>query len=476
MTRTRQRTKKIYELSAAKASICIKKKRVSVGVVGFGYIGSVIGTVLASRGFRTIGVDTNKELVASINSGNPIIHEPGLQALIRASRNSGMLTATTDYGVLKDVDIIIVTVGTPLGKRYAADLSHITAAAKSVASQLRRGHLIIMKSTMLPGTTEGLARDILERSGLRAGRDFGLAASPERLSEGTAIAEFTSLPIVVGGYDQKSSVLVARFWELALGVRTIIVADPKAAEMSKLADNVWIDLNISLANELAKLCDALNIDTLDVIRAANTLPKTGSHISMPGAHVNILMPSMGVGGYCLTKDPWFVRHLGLRHGLNLRIPATSRRINDGMPAYMFSVIERSLESQGKKLKTSNVAVLGLAFKSNTGDCRFTPTKRAIELLEKSGCALSIYDPLVSTADAKTVTNIPLSRSLEAAVRGADCIAFFTGHHVFKTFSLKKLRNLANKTCSIVDGRNMFQKDDIQKIKKVGFLYRGIGRT
>ena len=178
------------------------------------------------------------------------------------------------------------------------------------------------------------------------------------------------------------------------------MSDTRTAEMVKLASNLWIDLNIALGNELAKLCDQVGVDVLEVIAAANSLPKGRRH-------VNILTPSIGVGGSCLTKDPWFVDHLGKQHGLQLRLPAVGRAVNDSMPSYTVSIIADGLARAGKRLADSRVAVLGLAFKSDTGDCRSTPTKPAIAALAASGCRLALCDPLVGAEEAGSVTSLPL---------------------------------------------------------------------
>jgi|SRR3989338_2149237 len=459
---------KIFELNPKEAVNKIKEKKVSVAIVGFGYIGSCVGAVLADKGINVIGIDTNKEVVKEVNNGSISINEPGLKELIKNCFGAGKLKASSDFSIIESVDIIIVTVGTPLLDNYESDIRHIKSASESVSRHLKKGHIVVLKSTIPPGTTEKLVKPILEKSGLKAGKDFGLVFSPERLAEGSAIKEFTSIPIIIGGIDKKSSDIASSFWKSVLDVETIIVSNPRAAEMAKLADNLWIDLNIALANEIALLCDKLDIDSLEVIDAANTLPKVNYN-------VNILMPSMGVGGYCLTKDPWFVYSLGKKHGLNLKTPVTSRKVNEHMPVYTYELIKESLEQQGKNIKNSRVAVLGIAFKSNTGDCRFTPAKYTIGLLEKSGCVLSIHDPLVNERDAKTVTKIHLAKTIEEAVKSADCIAFFTGHREFKSFSLKNLKKLANKKCSLIDGRNIFTKDEISSIKELGFIYRGIGR-
>ncbi|MDO8516329.1 MAG: nucleotide sugar dehydrogenase [bacterium] len=468
---------KIYSLSADQALSLLRKKGASVGIVGCGYIGSCIAAILSDQGIRTVGIDVNKRLVEDLNKGLTSLHEPNLKELLSKSVRSGKLQGSLDFRALQDVDIILITVGTPLSGKGSPDMSHIVAASKAVAKNLKKGHLVVLKSTLPPGSTEGIVKNTLEASGLKAGRDFGLVFSPERLSEGTAIRELLSLPMIVGGSDKKSAELTAKFWELTLKVKTVIVSSAKAAEMSKLADNLWIDLNIALGNEIALLCDKLGIDAMEVIRAANTLPKSGS-TALPGvAHnVNILTPSMGVGGYCLTKDPWFVHSIGKDHGLDLKTPVASRTVNDLMPAYTFDLIKRTLLAHGKKAQNSKVAVLGLSFKSNTGDCRFTPTKYTIELLGKNKYKVAIYDPLVSKEDAKTVTSIPMASSLEEAVRGADCIALFTGHRQFKEFPLKQLKKLATKKCVLIDGRNMFDLDEIQEIKRLGFTYQGIGRA
>ncbi len=248
-------------------------------------------------------------------------------------------------------------------------------------------------------------------------------------------------------------------------MESVIVDDPRTAEIIKLADNLWIDLNVALANELAKVCDRLNIDVLQVIDAANTLPKVNHN-------VNILMPSMGVGGYCLTKDPWFVNHLGESLGLELSIPRTSRTVNDTMPAYTFELVKDLLAKQGKAIESSRVAVLGIAFKNNTGDCRLTPTKYTVELLETSGCSLTVHDPWVTDEEASTVTQIPLTQDMESAVKDADALVFLTGHRQFFQIPLVRLAELAAPDCVFLDGRNSF---DPAEVRAAGLVYKGIGR-
>ena len=240
---------------------------------------------------------------------------------------------------------------------------------------------------------------------------------------------------------------------------------PQVAELTKLADNLWIDLNIALANELAMICDKLGSNVTQVIDAANTLPKVNYN-------VNILMPSMGVGGYCLTKDPWFVHHLGQQLGVDMKTPRASRTVNDGMPGYTCELLDSELDAVGKQLPTSRVAVLGIAFKNNTGDCRLTPTRFVVKVLEESGCELTVYDPWVGPEEAATVTTVPLSQSMEEAIEGADAVVFLTGHQEFKDFPLSRIAELAGEDCVFLDGRNAFARADVEA---AGLRYKGIGR-
>ncbi|WP_299565959.1 nucleotide sugar dehydrogenase [uncultured Mycolicibacterium sp.] len=446
--------------------LAVRGMRSGIAIVGFGYIGTVIGAVLADRGWPVTGIDVRPHVVDEINQGRTAVPEPGLGELVANSVRTGRLRATTDFAAVADAEFVIVTVGTPLGPDFEPIVDDIEAAARAVGAHLRPGQLVILKSTVPPDTTERLVRPILERaSGLRAGVDFGLAFCPERIAEGQAIHELTTIPVVVGAVDERSARACAALWRHTLGVDTVVVADPRTAEMVKLADNLWVDLNVALANELAKLCDRLGIDALQVIEAANTMPKGG-------APVNILRPSMGVGGYCLTKDPWFVDHLGRSVGLELTIPRASRTVNDTMPGYTYGLLEALLAGQGRSIAESKIAVLGIAFKNNTGDCRFTPTRHVIELLERTGCEMSIHDPWVSEEEALTVTRQPLVADIETAVKDADALVVLAGHREFHQVPLTRLADLAAEGCVFLDGRNSF---DPEAVRAAGFVYKGVGR-
>jgi UDP-N-acetyl-D-mannosaminuronic acid dehydrogenase len=458
--------KHAFGCSDAEIDQLVRGKRSGIAIVGFGYIGTVIGAVLADQGWPVTGIDVRQHIVDEINRGVTSVREPGLDELVHNNVHAGRLRATTDFDAIAENDFIIVTVGTPLGPEFEPIVDDIAAAAREVGKRLQPGHLVTLKSTVPPGSTQTLVQPILEEiSGLQAGVDFGLAFCPERLAEGRAIRDLLSIPVVVGAVEERSARACSTLWRHTLGVDSVVVENPKTAEMIKLADNLWIDLNIALANELAKVCDRLDVDVLQVIDGANTLPKVNHN-------VNILMPSMGVGGYCLTKDPWFVDHLGQSLGVELALPRTSRTVNDTMPRYTFDLLKRLLEEQGKSLENSRVAVLGIAFKNDTGDCRLTPTKFAVELLEQSGCRLTVHDPWVIDEEALTVTQMPLTVDIESAVKDADALVFLTGHRQFKQIPLVRLAELAAPGCVFLDGRNSF---DPAEVRAAGMIYKGIGR-
>jgi UDP-N-acetyl-D-mannosaminuronic acid dehydrogenase len=459
-------TKQAFGCSDAEIDQVVRGKRSGIAIVGFGYIGTVIGAVLADRGWPVTGIDVRQHIVDEINRGVTSVREPGLDELVHTNVQAGRLRATTDFDAIAENDFIIVTVGTPLGPDFEPIVDDIAAAAREVGQRLQAGHLVTLKSTVPPGSTQTLVQPILEEiSGLKAGIDFGLAFCPERLAEGRAIRDLLSIPVVVGAVEERSARACSTLWKHTLGVDSVVVENPKTAEMIKLADNLWIDLNIALANELAKVCDRLDVDVLQVIDGANTLPKVNHN-------VNILMPSMGVGGYCLTKDPWFVDHLGQTLGVELSIPRTSRTVNDTMPRYTYELLKRLLGEQDKPLESSRVAVLGIAFKNDTGDCRLTPTKFAVELLEQSGCQLAVHDPWVTDEEALTVTQMPLTEDIESAVKDADALVFLTGHRQFKQIPLVRLAELAAPGCVFLDGRNSF---DPAEVRAAGMIYKGIGR-
>lgn len=436
----------------------------SVCVVGFGVIGSAIAATLSERGHNTVGIESDAALLAACQSGHYPTTEPGLADLIRAQVAENRLAFTADYAHVADADVIILAVGTPLGEHMKADLSHITNACRSIAPFVRDGQLIMVKSTVPPGVTRTVVAEIL-----RERADVLVAFSPERLAEGQALRDLRTLPIVVGGVDAASTAAAAGFWKSSLDVDVIPVSSAEAAELVKLANNLWIDLNIALGHDLARVCDALPypLDVLEVIAAANTLKK-GQH------YTNILTPSVGVGGYCLTKDPWFLHAVAEERGVDVLTPRASRNVNDAMPAYAANRIAEALDALGVSRSAARIGVLGLAFKSNSGDMRASPVLPFLAGLSSLGFRnVRVCDPRVDPADAR-VHGITIM-DWERAVTASHCVAFLAGHDEFKTIGVTRLASLMAPGGVVFDGRYYFSRKEIDIIARNGLIYRGVGR-
>ena len=445
-----------------------EKNQLSIAVVGFGYVGSCIGITLAERGMHVFGIDSDRKLVEEMEAGFCRFNEPGLAQALERVRAAGTLQLSTSYENVSSADVVIIAVGTPVDASRAIVTTYLESACAALIPHLRSGQLVILKSTVAPGTTRGLVRPLLEKSGLTQGSDFGLAFCPERLAEGNALAQFRTIPIVVGGCDDDSSAAACEFWTSALGVEALAFCDPEVAELVKLTDNWWIDANVALANELAQLCGALNVDVLDVIAGANSLPKGSSH-------VNVLLPSVGVGGSCLTKDPWILWSAGREHGLRLRLAETAREVNETMPAYTHELIREGLAALSKDLGSAKVTVLGLAFKNNTNDLRHTPVLPVVQALQASCGELAIFDPLVADDIAEATFGMRQASSFDGAVKDSDCVAVLAGHHQFATLDFADLARRVSMPCLVIDGRAYYPRPTIETMRDLGFGYRGIGR-
>lgn len=438
----------------------------TVAIVGFGYIGSVMGAVLAARGITVRGIDANRDLIDAISAGQCPIPEPKLPEMLSEALASGQLTVGTDPAAVAGTDAVLITVGTPLSETMEADLAHIRAACEDLAPHVADGQLIMVKSTVPPGVTRRMYDEVLAPRAR-----VHMAFSPERLAEGRAIDEFSALPIVVGGIDAAATAAGAHFWRSVLPVEVIAVSSPETAELVKLADNLWIDVNVALANELAKLCDALPFptDVLEVIRGANSLKK-GQH------HVNILTPSNGVGGYCLTKDPWFVDAIARQAGTPLELPRAGRTANDSMPEHVFDRVDAFLRGRGLTPQHSRIGLLGFSFKTNSGDCRFTPVAPLVQRLRDAGYGpgLRMCDPMVTSAEAEH-HGVVLDPDWRHTIEAADAVLFLTGHDAFASISTADLAATTTPGALIYDGRIYFDRERIAETEAAGLTYMGVGR-
>lgn len=439
-----------------------------IAILGLGYIGSCLAVALAERGMSVVGIDSNESMIGELRAGRCAIPEPGLAEALVPLVASARLSCTTDYDALHDADVVLITVGTPVDGSGALLTAQLEEVCRQLAPRLRAGQLVILKSTVAPGTTRTLVVPLLESSGLVEGRDFGLAYCPERLAEGNALAQLRELTVVVGGCSPGSTAAAARFWRATLDVPVRIVPTADVAEIVKLANNWWIDMNVAMANELARFCAAFEVDVLEVIAAANSLPKGNGR-------VNILQPGAGVGGPCLTKDPWMTWRTAQDRGVRLRTVETSRQVNDAMPDYAYEVVRDGLAKMGKDLAAARVAVLGAAFKSDTGDLRNTPAKGVVQALQTAGAEVRIFDPLAEKARIRPEVGGSPADDLEQAVTGADAVVFLAGHRQFRHIDLERLRRLVAMPCLIFDGRMHYRTETIRRLRELGFGYCGIGR-
>lgn len=431
-----------------------------IGIVGFGYVGLTLGAFLADQGLDVVGVDQDPDLVDTINDGETEIEEEGLPDLVAEHTATGRLRATTNVAALEDRDTILVTVGTPLGDDHRPDQSAVEAVARDLGTVLDEGDLVVLKSTITPGTTRNVvARTIEDETGMVAGEDYHLAFSPERLAEGNALHDLRTIPVIVGAVSEAGAKRTQALFE-GVGLETHPVANPEEAEMAKLACNLWIDLNIALANELALLGEHERVDTLRVIEAANTLPK-GQH------HVNVLYPGSGVGGSCLTKDPWFVHSRARDHGLDLLTPEAGRRANDRMPAHMADLLEEEIGD----LQDRRITILGLAFKGGTNDLRNTPAAPLARELRERGATVVGHDPLVTPEAAEAEVGVENERHLEAALEGAHGVAVVTAQDAFHDIDWSKAATHLEDPKAVADGRDLV---DPEAAQAAGLALRKVG--
>jgi UDP-N-acetyl-D-mannosaminuronic acid dehydrogenase len=409
-------------------------------VLGLGYIGLPTAAVLATHGYSVVGVDVKHSIVDTVNNGDIHIEEPGLQTLVQAAYKSGNLRAQSSP---EAVDVFIIAVPTPLrGKK--ADLTAVESAAESIVPMLKKDNLVILESTVPPTTTEELVIPILEHSGLKAGKDFYLAHCPERVLPGNILREIIENDRIIGGINPESAERARELYSGFVSGR-IFLTDATTAELAKIMENTYRDVNIALANELANVCEGLKVDVWEAIELANKHPR-----------VNLLRPGPGVGGHCLAVDPWFVVQKAPEAAKLIRL---SREINDSQPQFVVSMIEEMI----KGIPNPKVTVLGVAYKGNVDDTRESPAIAIIRSLEAVRCQVRIVDPHVKNFEYPTV-------GTEEAFTNSDCTVLVTDHDEFKTLSPEELGPLM-RTKQILDTRRCL---NLEKWRAAGFNVRLLG--
>jgi len=420
-----------------------------VAIIGLGYVGIPLACLCAKKGHIVYGIDLDKNKVDIINSGKSPIKDERLERDIPELK--GRIIASTDEKNINLADIVLITVPTPVDNDNNPDLSFVQSATEMISRNIKRGQIIVLESTVSPGTVAHFMKPILEKSGLKAGVDFYLGHSPERVDPGNKKGTIENTPKVSGALSETGLQKIEDFYKTIITGGVVRVSSVETAEVTKIVENAFRDVNIAFVNELAKSFDHIGIDITEVIRAASTKPYAFM------AHY----PGCGVGGHCIAVDPYYLIKLAHGVGFEHDFLNMARKVNEDMPYYTVSLVSESLNEIGKSIKGTNITVLGLAYKKDVDDTRNSPAKKIIKKLEEMGANIKTYDPFVKSSDAK---------DLKSALENTECIVICTDHTEFKNMDPSVLKEAGIKI--IVDGRNILDK---KKIQELGIIYSGIGR-
>lgn len=395
----------------------IKEKELTVGVVGLGYVGLPLAVEKAKAGFKTIGFDVQETKVDMVNSGHNYIGDVvdnDLKKLVE----SGVFKATTDFSFVKDVDFIAICVPTPLDEHQQPDISYVKTSTEEIAKYLKKGTMVVLESTTYPGTTEELIKPLLEEgSGLKCEKDFYLGFSPERVDPGNLVYKTKNTPKVVGAIGKDATEVIAAMYRSVLEGDVCEVSSPAIAEMEKILENTYRNINIGLINELTMLCQKMNISMWEVIDAAKTKPY-GFQAFYPGP---------GLGGHCIPLDPYYLTWKAREYGFHTSMIESSMIINDRMPEYCVERASKILNRQSKAMNGAKVLILGVSYKQDIDDYRESPALRVIEVLEREMADVSFYDPWVSEYkhNGNVVKGIP--QISPEVIKAYDLIMITTAH-------------------------------------------------
>ncbi len=443
-------------------------------VIGMGYVGIPAAVMFADvEGFTVTGVQRRSKRsgwkIDCLNAGKCPIEgdEPGLAKLIEKVVYNGSFRVTDDISVCKTADAILIDVQTPVDENHEPRYDSLKEVSLTVGKLMKQGAMIIIESTVAPGTTNYMVKPILEEaSEMKAGEDFNLVYSYERVMVGRLLYNLEHLPRIVGGFTTKCAERGVRFYK-RINKAQLFPTDCLTAEVAKVTENTYRDVNIAFANEVAMVCESLGVNVHEVRRFVNSLPYEPKD---PGRNPFRMMhiPGAGVGGHCLPKDPWLLKH-GLdsygRFKFLPKIIVDSRRMNDSMPQHMKDLIEEVLQEQNVRLEDARVCILGLAFLGDTNDPRNTPTKPLYNLLKDACKDVVVHDPYI-----KEFEGILASDNLTDALKDRNCLVLVTRHKEYANIQLKWLKDILA-TPALVDGRNVF---DPEECRKAGFSYRGVG--
>lgn len=395
----------------------IHSRQIKVGVIGLGYVGLPLAVEKAKAGFVTKGFDIQQEKVAMVNAGHNYIGDVVDDDLAELAE-TGMLSATCDFSFVRDMDFIAICVPTPLDEHQQPDISYVKSSTEEIAKYMKKGSIVVLESTTYPGTTEELIKPILEEgSGLICGRDFYLGFSPERVDPGNLIYKTKNTPKVVGAIGADATEVIAAMYRTVLDGDVFTVSSPAIAEMEKILENTYRNVNIGLVNELAILCNQMGINLWEVIEAAKTKPY-GFQAFYPGP---------GLGGHCIPLDPYYLSWKAREYGFHTSMIESSMMINDKMPEYCVERASKILNEDRKPLNGSKILILGVAYKQDIDDYRESPAIKVIEILDRCGSVVDFYDPFVQEYSHKGEKRKGLSAITPEIVQEYDLVMITTAH-------------------------------------------------
>lgn len=424
----------------------INNKTVKIGIVGLGYVGFPLAVAFSESGFQVLGFDIEKNKVDFVNQRKSYVAEVSSGSLLSV-RNR--LKATTNQSRLNEVDAIYICVPTPLTKTKEPDLSHVVRESEEVSKYLKPGQLVVLESTTYPGTTRGVILPILERSGLKAGIDFYLAFSPERIDPGSKKYSLKNTPKIVGGLDTESTMIAVLLYRQIVDV-VVTVSCPEVAEMAKVFENVFRNVNIALVNELAQLCERLGFSAWEVIDAAATKPFG----YMP------FYPGPGVGGHCIPLDPHYLANKAREYDFHTRFIQLAAEINEQMPYHIVSRITEALNGQRKALNGAKLLLLGVTYKKDVADIRESPSLKLIQLLQQKGAKINYNDPYIPQI---RLPNIHLESVdiTEEFLSSMDCTVIATDHSCYN------IEQIANWSKLVFDTRGITRMLKVSNIARLG---------